>query len=53
MMPVRLPATTGSTEQEIRDQIRQTGTPSLTTDALTKAASGLTSLDEARKMTWA
>jgi type II secretory ATPase GspE/PulE/Tfp pilus assembly ATPase PilB-like protein/nucleotide-binding universal stress UspA family protein len=44
--------TSGATEHQIREQIRQTGTASLTTDALTKAACGLTSLDEARKMTW-
>jgi len=45
--------TQGATEQEVRDQIRRTGTPDLTLDALSKVTSGLTSLDEARKMTWA
>jgi type II secretory ATPase GspE/PulE/Tfp pilus assembly ATPase PilB-like protein/nucleotide-binding universal stress UspA family protein len=45
--------TQGATEQEVRDQIRRTGTPDLTLDALAKLTSGLTSLDEARKMTWA
>jgi type II secretory ATPase GspE/PulE/Tfp pilus assembly ATPase PilB-like protein len=45
--------TQGATEQEVRDHIRRTGTPDLTLDALSKVTSGLTSLDEARKMTWA
>ena len=42
----------GATEHEIRKQIRQMGTPDLTADALGKVASGLTSADEARMMTW-
>jgi type II secretory ATPase GspE/PulE/Tfp pilus assembly ATPase PilB-like protein len=45
--------TQGATEQDVRDHIRRTGTPDLTLDALSKVASGLTSLDEARQMTWA
>jgi general secretion pathway protein E len=44
--------TQGATEREVREQIRRGGTPELTVDALAKVAAGLTSLDEARKMTW-
>ena len=44
--------TQGATEHEVREQIRRAGTPDLTVDALAKVAAGLTSLDEARKMTW-
>jgi type II secretory ATPase GspE/PulE/Tfp pilus assembly ATPase PilB-like protein len=42
----------GATERDVREQIRQSGTPDLSTDALAKVALGLTSLDETRKMTW-
>jgi general secretion pathway protein E len=45
--------TQGATEQDVRAQIRRTGTPDLTLDALSKVSAGLTSLDEARQMTWA
>jgi general secretion pathway protein E len=44
--------TQGATEHEVREQIRRGGTPELTVDALAKVTAGLTSLDEARKMTW-
>lgn len=40
----------GASEHDLRNHLRQSGTPDLTTDALTKASSGLTSLDEALKM---
>lgn len=43
----------GSTEHEVRELIRRNGTPDLMVDALAKVSSGVTSLDEARKMTWA
>ena len=43
----------GATEHEFREQIRRTETPDLNADALSKVAAGLTSLEEARKMTWA
>jgi type II secretory ATPase GspE/PulE/Tfp pilus assembly ATPase PilB-like protein len=42
----------GATEHEVREQIRRSGTPDLYADVLAKAAAGLTSRDEARKMTW-
>jgi len=42
----------GATEHEVREQIRRSATPDLNADALSKVAAGLTSLDEARKMTW-
>jgi general secretion pathway protein E len=44
--------TQGATEHEVREQIRRSGTPELNADALAKVASGLTSLPDARKMTW-
>ena len=43
--------THGATEQDVREWIRRSGTPALTADALAKVASGLTSLNEARRMT--
>src|SRR4029079_10121337 len=43
--------THGATEQDVREWMRQSGPPALTADALAKVASGLTSLNEARRMT--
>ena len=40
----------GSTEHELRDLIRQSGTPDLTSDALTKVFDGITDLSEALAM---
>ena len=42
----------GATEHEVREQIRHSGTPDSNSNALNKVAAGLTSLDEAKKMTW-
>jgi hypothetical protein len=39
-----------ASEHDLRNHLRHSGTPDLTTDALTKVSSGLTSLDEALKM---
>ncbi len=43
----------GSTEHELRQLIRQSGTPDLTSDALTKVRDGITDLSEALEMRWA
>jgi type II secretory ATPase GspE/PulE/Tfp pilus assembly ATPase PilB-like protein len=40
----------GADEHELREMIRATGIPDLTTDALTKVTAGLTSLDEVTRM---
>jgi type II secretory ATPase GspE/PulE/Tfp pilus assembly ATPase PilB-like protein len=40
----------GVSEQELRDLLRSTGTPSLIADALDKAGSGVTGVDEALQM---
>lgn len=43
----------GATEHELRQMIRQSGTPDLTTDAMTKVRDGITDLSEALEMRWA
>ena len=40
----------GATEHELRRLIRETGTPDLTSDALTKVFDGITDLSEALAM---
>ncbi len=40
----------GASERELREYIRRSGTPDLTTDALTKACNGFISFDEAIRM---
>ncbi len=42
----------GAAEDELRDLLRSGGTPSLLADALAKVRDGITTLDEARSMTW-
>jgi type II secretory ATPase GspE/PulE/Tfp pilus assembly ATPase PilB-like protein/nucleotide-binding universal stress UspA family protein len=42
----------GAAEEELRDLLRTNGTRSLSADALTKVSEGVTTLDEARSMTW-
>jgi type II secretory ATPase GspE/PulE/Tfp pilus assembly ATPase PilB-like protein/nucleotide-binding universal stress UspA family protein len=42
----------GAAEHELREYIRRLGTADLTSDALTKVCAGVTSLDEAMKMSW-
>ena len=39
-----------ASEHDLRDHIRRTGTPDLTTDAFSKVTCGITSLDEALRM---
>ena len=41
-----------SSESELRDQIRQSGTPGLVSDGLAKVSAGLTSVDEIQQMSW-
>ncbi len=43
----------GVTEHELRQLIRQSGTPDLTADAMTKVCEGITSLREAQEIRWA
>jgi type II secretory ATPase GspE/PulE/Tfp pilus assembly ATPase PilB-like protein len=42
----------GAPEEDLRDLIRSTGTPSLTTDGLTKAIEGVTTIEEVHQMHW-
>jgi type II secretory ATPase GspE/PulE/Tfp pilus assembly ATPase PilB-like protein len=41
-----------ASEDELRQLIRATGTPCLTTDGLTKAIDGITTVEEVRQMRW-